>query len=133
MISARANAAPLDALADRLRAAEPRLIDGQRDELAAITQDIALDASLYPPAPAGSTYQRTHTLEQGWGVEGPSGSTTLEAAAVNAVPYAEFVMGEAQAAHMGHWRTTAKIAQQWEGQAAERLAQRAERDLGASL
>jgi hypothetical protein len=133
MISARADTRALDALASNLRGAEPRLRDGQRQELAAIAQDIALDASLYPPQPAGSAYVRTYTLEQGWGVEGPSGSTTLEAAAVNAVSYAEYVMGEGQAASASHWRTTATIAAQWEAQAAERLAARAQRDLEASL
>ncbi len=134
MIALTPSTRSIDDLARRLVAAEGAVLAGQRAELAELVTGVALDASLYPPEPPGSTYTRTYALERGWGVEGPSGSTTLEASAVNSVSYARYVMGEDQAAiHAGRWRTAGRIAEQWEPQAQERLAQRAVRDLEGAL
>lgn len=135
MITLAPDTRPLEALADRLRRAEGAVMAGQRAELADVVSGVALDASLYPPPPPGSTYTRTGALGDGWSTEGPSGAgPTLEAAAVNSVPYARWVMGEDQAAiHAGRWRTTGRIAKQWAPQVAERLDARAARDLEAVL
>lgn len=135
MIEFTINTRPLDDLVADLKAAEGVILAGQRAELADITSDVAIDASLYPPEPPGSTYVRTYDLERGWGVEGPTGGgLSLEAAAVNSVEHARYVMGEDQAPiHAGRWRTAGKIAEQWTPQTAERLADRAVRDLTGAL
>lgn len=134
MLTLTPNTRPLEDLARRLVAAEGAVLAGQRAELADIATGVAIDASLYPPEPSGSAYARTYELERGWGVEGPTGSTALEATVANSVSYARYVMGEDQAPiHAGRWRTAGKIAEQWAPQARERLETRAVQDLEGAL
>jgi hypothetical protein len=55
----------------------------------------------YPPAPGGSTYQRTGQLGSSWRVEKPGGG---QYAFTNATPYAGYVVGEDQAfMHRNRW------------------------------
>lgn len=126
----RVDTSQLDAFARDMRTLPAQVEAGQAEEARAIAGDVALDASLYPPQPAGSTYVRTYKLERGWGVE----ANGLEASAINDVSYAAYVMGEGdQASVNAHWRHEGTIAQQWEAQAADRLEQRAIHDTEAGL
>lgn len=129
MLTLSTDTTQLDRAADALRNAERTVTDALTRELAAVAGDVAIDASLYPPQPAGSAYVRTGDLGDGWGVDGGG----LVWAAVNAVPYAPFVMGPSQARPMAHWRTTPIIAEQWRAQAAERLAEVATQALEGAL
>lgn len=90
-------------------------------------QKTGMDASMlvlwenvppYPPPPGTSTYRRTGTLgrslgsSEGGGNAGGQpqiyqvkglGSNTVEGRFGTKVSYAEYVIGENQAGHMGHW------------------------------
>lgn len=129
MLTLSADTTELDATARAVRDAERETTDALEREVTALLSDIAIDASLYPPQPAGSTYVRTGDLGDGWSVNAQG----LEGATLNAVPYAQWVMGPNQARALGHWRTTPIIAAQWEEQAAERLERVAVQAVEGSL
>ena len=73
---------------------------------------VRFDGRNYPPPPAGSTYQRTYVLREGWGdVEVDTSPGRVEADIFNTVEYAEFVYGPNQASvHAGRWPTDEQLA-----------------------
>lgn len=117
MLTLSADTTELDRAARGLREAERATESALEGEVAVLLSDIALDASLYPPQPAGSAYVRSYDLERGWTTD----VRGLEGEALNAVPYGEWVMGPRQAKALDHWRTTPTIAAQWQAQATERM------------
>lgn len=65
----------------------------------------------YPPAPAGSRYNRTEELRRGWQRAAPIVGTTFDL--VNPVAHASLVQGDRQAwMHVGRWTPASEIAEQ---------------------
>lgn len=72
--------------------------------------NIVKQMQVYPPIPAGSTYERTFTLRGGWRAEGPSFTVEgLTTRIYNPVRYMPFVQGQwQQPYHEAHgWRNIA--------------------------
>jgi hypothetical protein len=91
-------------------------------------------AQPYPPPPPGSTYRRTDTLKRGWQPIGPF-TTGAQATAgiVNETDYADYVMGNRQAAvHAGRWKTVDQIANEQEPQIVARIEAELDRQLGGT-
>lgn len=95
------------------RAASPDLAAG----LDAANDLLLRVATVYPPPLAGSTYVRTNRLRDGWEPIGPFATNRQGTAGiVNGVEYADYVMGDRQAAvHAGRWQTAEQIARDQEG------------------
>ena len=66
----------------------------------------------YPPPPPDSLYRRTGTLGRSWTTKVEGRGADLTGRVGNAVPYARYVMGEADQAwmHRGRWPTAEAIA-----------------------
>lgn len=89
----------------------------QLDSIQPITPDIEAGADVlineartYPPEPAGSTYQRTGDLGDGWQRTTSSAPTMISIDVFNLVEYGPFVQGPQQAPiHQGRWRPIDEI------------------------
>lgn len=86
-------------------------------DIPSLLRSFVQDAQRYPSPPAGSTYRRTYTLRDGWGVADVTQRATMFGASiVNGVSYAPYVVGSDDQAwmHQGRWRTEDDMADAWE-------------------
>ena len=103
----------LDVLGATLRAA---LTAGA----SALMNPLIADAQLYPPELPNQQYQRTFTLQAGWGdpllIQRDSSGVTISA--INTVEYSDDVQtaGQQKPSFDGRWRTTEMIATDGEPQ-----------------
>lgn len=131
MIGLRITLDPGDAAAVLRRAAAPNLAPSHERA----NRHLIRVAQVYPSPPAGSAYRRTNDLRRGWQPIGPvtTPGRGVYAGAVNEVDYADYVMGDRQAAvHAGRWRTTDQIAEQQEQAVADIIKADLDRRIGGA-